>query len=212
MTSRIFFIALLVTATSFSVMAEEIDADKNPVYQNVKAQLPPAPKGFTWKFYLNAAFLKPDNWNERTSSTNIKGTSHVLYAASAEEFNEKKQFETGFSLNIIDGLKKFQNLEANKAALIYIKPMLDSHKKEDVLMLDQRKNGDFDLTFFRYRDAPPGLTPIIVHQFLMANNVTDSLHVFIFESPEASWDENWKKFGTPILSKAIVIPSLPSRK
>jgi hypothetical protein len=47
-------------------------------------------------------------------------------------------------------------------------------------------------------------------QLHLANNVTDSVHVFTFESPAESWEENWAKFGTPILSKINVLPNVPA--
>jgi hypothetical protein len=40
-------------------------------------------------------------------------------------------------------------------------------------------------------------------------NVTDSIHIFTFESPTALWDENWKKYGTPIIGKLNVLPNIP---
>jgi len=63
-------------------------------------------------------------------------------------------------------------------------------------------------TFFRYRDAPPGLKPIIVHKFILANNSADSVHVFTFKGPADSWEENWAKYGTPILSKVNILPNV----
>jgi hypothetical protein len=89
-----------------------------------------------------------------------------------------------------------------------LKPFLDAHKKEEVLFLEQSTKGDFERTFFRYRDAPPGLKPIIVHKFILANNVTDSVHIFTFESPVDLWQDNWARYGTPIFSKVNVLPEV----
>lgn len=61
---------------------------------------------------------------------------------------------------------------------------------------------------FRFRDAPPGLKPIVVHKLILANNA-DSLHIFTFESPESTWTENWEKYGTPILGRLQVVAQLP---
>jgi hypothetical protein len=46
-----------------------------------------------------------------------------------------------------------------------------------------------ETTIVRYRDAPPGLKPVIIHKFLIANDAADSVHMFTFESPESSWEE-----------------------
>ncbi|MFN3570611.1 MAG: hypothetical protein ACK4VX_10080 [Polaromonas sp.] len=172
----------------------------------ISSQLPPLPAGFEWKLYKNAVFPKPAGWHERELKT---PANSFTYATSAEDFSGNKQFEMGMSVNIFTGTQRLRGLEAKKAALMYIKIDLDTHRKEDILLLDQQPSGDYERTVFRYRDAPPGLKPVIIHKFILANNVTDSLHVFIFESPEATWAENWAKYGTPILSRLQVVAQLP---
>lgn len=134
-----------------------------------------------------------------------------VYAASPEQFSDSKQFEMGVTLQIISEPRALRNLPAKQAALLYLKPFLDAHRREDFLILDSKASGDFERTVARYRDAPPGLKPVIVHKFILANDVADSVHVFTFESPEATWKENWERFGTPILGKVNVFPNLPSR-
>ena len=134
-----------------------------------------------------------------------------VYAASPEQFSESKQFEMGVTLQIISGPRALRDIPAKKAALLYLKPLLDVHKREDFLILERNTNGDFELTFARYRDAPPGLKPVIVHKVILASDVADSVHVFTFESPEETWQENWDRFGTPILGKVNLLPNLPSR-
>ena len=110
----------------------------------------------------------------------------------------------GVTLKITGNPGKSIKLEAKKLAFAYLKPVLDSHKKEEILMLEQS-------IFFLYGDAPPGLKPIIVQWLMLANNVTDSVHQFIFESPADTWDENWAKYGPPILGKLNVVASMPSQ-
>jgi len=39
---------------------------------------------------------------------------------------------------------------------------------------------------------------------MIANNELDSVHIFTFESPEATWAENWRKYGTPILRLVFI--------
>jgi hypothetical protein len=114
----------------------------------------------------------------------------------------------GLTVQVISGTQRLRGIEAKKAVPLFLKPILDSHKKEEVLLLDLKSSGDYDRTVFRYRDAPPGLKPVIVHKFILANNVTDSMHIFTFESPEASWNENWAKYGTPVISQLQVVPQL----
>jgi len=191
-------------------MSQEAPAAPNTeqVQEAIKSHLPAAPEGFAWQLYKNAVFLKPAQWHERVTATKPGGIPVFVYAASPEEFSDIKQFEMGLTLQIISGSQHVRNIEARKMALLYLKPILDAHKKEEVLMLEQSTRGDFERTFFRYRDAPAGLKPIIVHKFILANNVTDSVHIFTFESPADTWEGNWAKYGTPILGKVNVIPTL----
>ena len=215
MTRRLQFTicAMILFFTAHLSLAQ--DAPKSPpgtelIREATKSQLPAPPEGFIWQLYKNAVFLKPGQWKEREMAASTIGIPVTVYAASPEDFSATKQFEMGLTLQIISGSQRIRNIEAKKMALAYLKPFLDAHKKEEVLMLAQSTRGDFERTFFRYRDAPQGLKPIIVHKFILANNVTDSVHIFTFESPVDTWDENWTKYGTPILSKVNVLPNVPA--
>lgn len=189
-----------------AILSQEYSPGENsssPKKVQVEVELPDPPEGFVWKSYKNAVFPKPLHWREQEAAR-TSGIPSSTYATSPEDFSATKQFEMGLTLQIITDSHKIKGIEAKKVALLYLEPFLKAHKKEEILMLDQSTKGDFEYTYFRYKDAPPGLTPIIVHKFLLANNVTDNVHVFTFESPMASWEENWSKYGTPILSKIIV--------
>ena len=202
----------LVTAmiSVMSLATAQVTQSTEQIREAIRAQLPAPPEGFIWNLYKNAVFPKPAQWQEQQMATSTAGIPIAVFAASPEEFSATKQFEMGLTVQIISGSQKIRGIEAKKMALVYLKPFLDTHKKEDVMMLEQSTRGDFERTFFRYRDAPPGLKPIIVHKFILANNMTDSVHVFTFESPTESWEENWVKYGTPILSKVNVLPNVPA--
>ncbi|OOG43037.1 hypothetical protein B0B52_10365 [Polaromonas sp. A23] len=159
--------------------------------------------------YKNTVFLKPAGWHELEGKAAANAFPMGTYATSPEPFSENKQFEMGITVQIFSGTQRLRGLEAKKAAVMFVKLALDKHKKEEVLMLSQMPSGDFERTVFRFRDAPPGLKPVIIHQFILANNVTDSMHVFTFESPEDTWAENWAKYGAPVISRLQVVPQLP---
>lgn len=183
---------------------------KSQVQEAMKSQLPAPPDGFKWQLYKNVVFLKPVAWHDGEMAQNIAGIPFTTYATSPEEFSRTKQFEMGATFELINGSQRIRGIAAKKFALLLIKPLLDTHKKEDVLMLEQKTQGDFEHTFFRYRDAPSGLKPIIVHKFIVANNATDSVNIFTFESPAETWNDNWIKYGTPIISKLNVLPNVPT--
>ena len=178
--------------------------------QNANTPLRTPPEGFVWKLYGDATFLKPRVWHERerAAATRVSARARVIatatYATSPERFGETKPFEMGLTVQVIRDSRKLFGIEAKQIARAYLIPFLNAHKEKDTLFFDHDTQGDFDHAFFRYRDAPPGGKPIIVHKFMLANNITDSVHVFTFESPAQTWDENWARYGTPILSQTGV--------
>lgn len=203
--------AALLTATQLAAAQPGPAAAPTPeqVRAAISSQLPAPPAGFSWQLYKNAVFLKPAGWHEREAQPVTGAFPIATYATSPESFSENRQFEMGLTVQVISGTQRLRGIEAKKAVPLFLKPILDSHKKEEVLMLDLKSSGDYDRIVFRYRDAPPGLKPVIVHKFILANNVTDSMHIFTFESPEATWNENWAKYGTPVISQLQVVAQLP---
>lgn len=209
--TKLFFLNILLMLALSGVRAQ--DAQKPPTSTDelsafISAQIPPPPQGFLWQQFKNSFFPKPTGWNEQILEGTLFAITRTVYAISPEKFSATKQFEMGMTLEILSGSKKTMNTEAKNLALAMLKPIFDSHKKEEILIFDQNKRGDFDIIFLRYRDAPAGLTPIIIHKFIAANNVADSVHTFTFESPVETWDSNWAKYGTPIISKINIIPTM----
>ena len=170
------------------------------IQEAINAPLPAPPAGFVWQLYEDATFLKPSTWYERERATTTNAFPVTTYATSPEHFSQEKPFEMGLTLQVIRDSQKIIGVAARQVALVYLKPFRNAHKEKDVLLFEHDTKGEFDHIFFRYRDAPPGLKPSIVHKYIVANNITDSVHAFTFESPAPSWDENWAQYGTPILS------------
>jgi len=180
-----------------------MDTDKIQAAINAQAQLPRPPEGFAWKLYGEATFLKPISWHEHEHVATTNAFPTTTYATSPESFSKTKPFEMGLTLQVMRD--SFQNIkvDAKQIADAYLQPHLDTHKKY-IIHFERNANNHVDLTTLRYKDAPPGLKPLIVHKHIMADAESDTVHIFTFESPEKSWDQNWKKFGTPILSQLRV--------
>ena len=177
-----------------------MDTDNIQAAINVQSLLSLPPEGFAWKLYGDATFLKPVSWNEREKVTTTNAFPVTTYAASPESFSEAKSFEMGLTLQVIRDTHKFIEVDAKQIAGVYLQPYLDAHKN-NIIFLERDTVNDVDRTFLRYIDTEPGLKPVIVHKFILADAATDSVHIFTFESPEKSWDQNWAKYGTPILSQ-----------
>lgn len=182
------------------------------VPHNLESKLPKPPNGFIWQLYKDATFIVPEVWVKREKTSYENGFPIYVYAASPTEFSETNFFEMGITLQIIKDSKKVKNIEAKMAALLFLKPFFEERKKEDVLMFSTDTEGDFEKIYFRYRDAPERLTPIIVHKFVMINNTSDSVHIFTFESPEKTWTSNWETFGAPIIKRVMLIATYQHKK
>lgn len=211
MNTRIRWIFLLMALASATAGAQPAlpQDEMRAMELQVISRMPPAPQGYGWRLYRNAVFLKPSGWHEQTRD--LAPERVPTYAMSPEEFSADRQFTMGMTLQIIVGPRQHAGIAPAKAALAFLAPYADSLKDENVLMYSSGKNGEFETTALRFRDAPPGLEPIIVHKFIMTNDAADSVHIFTFESLEATWQENWAAFGEPIFGKLAVLPNVAAR-
>lgn len=162
-----------------------------------------APTGFAWQQFRDVVFLSPNGWFEHTMVSSDNGFNLYTYATSPTDFSVKDKFETGFTIEIFSDLYKNKGIKAKTMAAM----LITSVKKEDILLLDSESHPGFELYYMRFKDETPGLTPIIVHRFMIANEQADAVHSFTFESPKDSWTKNWDEFGTPILKNIRLIMS-----
>lgn len=205
-------LAAACAAGAVAVLAQPAGAPptRAEVLQSIETQLPSPQAGATWKLFRNVVFQKPADWKEHERTGSIGPIPTFTWAASAEDFSPTKYFEMGITVQIIDGSARNMKSAARTIATALLHPILRSHKPEEILIQSQRVHGDNETTILRYKDAPPGLTPIIVHRYTIANDTTDTVHIFVFESPEATWDANWAKYGTLFLSRINVVPGMPA--
>lgn len=212
---RVVAVAVLMATALFGVSTHAQESGTPPVgvaeiREAIKTQLPPPPLGFDWHLYKNTVFLQALNWIEAEHVSSVGGVPMAVYAASAQAFSVSQPFEMGLTVQIISGARKARNMDAKDMAVLYLKPHVDAHTKENVLLLERSENADTERTVFRYRDTPVGSRPVIVHKFVIASNDADTVHVFTFQSPESTWSENWKAFGKPFLGKLVVLPNVPA--
>lgn len=199
-------LALLIVI-SFTVAGEELQKpDKS--HDDIAKMLPKPEAGFSWAFFRNCAFLKPDGWSTKTRPDSPDKKGYGAHAQSPEEFSETKQFEHGFTVQILFKFKEKHGVGVNDGASLMIKAKMGDRPPTDVLVFEKRQS-PIGMTYaFRYVDAPPGATPLIIHNFYIVDEAKDVIYLFTYESPKASWDENWAKFGTPLLKKILVVPTL----
>ncbi len=190
------FCALLVVVLNASCVPVQ-DAPDAPT---LASKVPHAPKGFSWKVHQGAMLLKPNGWYERTRNDVWGPIQMSVYAASPQRFSESEQFQLGVTVQVFADIKKLPGMNPTRLAQLYLKPLLDSHKREDILLANRLPRGAVETIVFRYRDAPGKALPIVVHKYLVVNDALDTVHVFTFESPESSWTDHWARYGQPILT------------
>jgi hypothetical protein len=173
------------------------------------AQLPPAPEGFSWLLYKNCSLLRPAGWHYHTRPDDPAKNLTGAFALSPEAFSEKKPFEHGFTVQIHQNVRARFGAPASEAIAAFLQPLATRLPKADLLLYKENPTPTGATRILRHRDAPPGLTPLIIHRYYVANDTNDTLHVFTYESPEARWEENWKTFGTPILGKVLILSAHP---
>jgi len=143
--------------------------------------LPAPPPGFTWQEIpeLKAALLRPGGWFFKKEEQ--KGT--LAYFITKEDISETGEFQTGLTVNVFH-LKKDSAVDRGQNLIEQIAATKHGEKFS-------REVGPFKEYGCLYKDTDATGTSV-VHTLAVANPKTNTLYLFIFESPQASWDEAWK--------------------
>jgi hypothetical protein len=154
--------------------------------------LPNPPSGFTWQQIpeLKAALLRPDGWFFRQE--NEKGT--VAYFITKEDISRTGQFDTGLTVNVFR-LKKDSAVDRGKA-------IIDNIASKNHVEESTHSVGPFQEFSCLSKDTDASGS-IVMYTLTVANPKTNTLYLFIFESPEASWDAAWK-VGKPIMDSLAI--------
>jgi hypothetical protein len=158
--------------------------------------LPKPPAGLAWQEIpeLKAAFLKPDGWFFKRESG--KGT--LAYFITKEDINKTGEFETGLTVNVFR-LKQDSAVDRGKA-------LIDQMSEKHHVMTQSRESGPFKEFTCEMTDTDATGTTMI-HALTVANPKTNTLYLFIFESPAATWDVAWK-LGQQIMDKLSIDDSI----
>jgi len=148
---------------------------------------PTPPAGFTWQEVpeLKAAFLKPDGWFYKREEQ--KGT--LAYFITKENIDKDGRFQTGLTVNVFH-LKKDSAVERGKAII----QQLATTKNVEAFGTEV---GPFREFACLAKDTNSSGT-VVIYTLAVANPKTNTLYLFIFESPESDWDTAWK-LGKPMV-------------
>lgn len=143
--------------------------------------LPSAPSGFSWQEIpeLKAALLRPQGWFFRREES--KGT--LAYFITKEDISKTGEFQTGLTVNVF-------HLKKDNAA-VKAKSMIDSVAAKYHGEQWSKVVVPFVEFGCSYKVADASGT-IVSQSLAIANPKTNTLYLFIFESPEADWDSAWK--------------------
>ncbi|MGD0889451.1 MAG: hypothetical protein ABR889_09410 [Acidobacteriaceae bacterium] len=154
--------------------------------------LPKPPSGFTWQEIpeLKAAFLRPDGWFFKQEAN--KGT--LAYFITKEDMNKTGEFETGLTVNVFR-LKQESAVDRGKT-------MIDQMVLKDHGTKWARTVGSFQEFGCQMEDTDSTGTTVM-QALTVANPKTNTLYLFLFESPKSDWDVAWK-LGKPIMDSLAI--------
>jgi len=154
------------------------------------------PEGFRWVLFRGVALMRPISWHEYSLGN--------TYCSSIESVPDNGKFETGVTVQVLRNIRKKTKVSPTQAAILILK---GEQKKENTkLLMNSHKYDDIETLVYRYRNAPKGMEPIIVHQYFQINEKEDFINIITFETTEAKWDTYWNNQGKIILGKIAAIP------
>jgi hypothetical protein len=140
---------------------------------------------------LKAAFLKPQGWFFKREEQ--KGT--LAYFITKENIDQNGEFKTGLSINVFTNLKKSKAVDQ---AQYMIANLVKKYHVEP----HERRVGVFYELRCELKDSDATGT-IVMRELAVANTKTDTLCLFIFESPESEWSTA-SKTGDQVMDQLIL--------
>ena len=181
---------VLADGTSESERSEDLRA-------RILEMLPKAPEDFQWVIFRGVAMLRPLYWNEYA-----KGAT---YCTSVESVAEKGSFETGATIQIIrDVGDKYQGSLLSLVAEMIKK--IEAKAENSRHILNVNEHDEVKTVVHRYRNAPDGLTPIIIHNYYQVSKKNEFINIITFETTEEKWDLYWDKEGKTIIGMIVGVP------
>ncbi|WP_226186841.1 hypothetical protein [Hymenobacter nitidus] len=148
-----------------------------------------APMGFKWQLLpeVKAAMLLPYTWSYKAETSR----DAQAYFLTRERIVPGGQFQTGVSLNVVRQMKA----KSKQSAAAYAQAFSASSGRkagQQVLGQESKVQGPLRLYGVRYRVTGGAAGAKIIQQWAIANTVTDTFYLLLFESPEKDWPQAWK--------------------
>lgn len=160
----------------------------------------PAPDGFHWQKLegIHASVLAPDGWSFFAEEAEGK----KAYFITQEKFSPPAGFKTGYSLNCIKGVSQKTRVRPSAYIEAFTRTMDGQHS-----LIEPRQNttGPFKMIWFGVIAQQAKEDATRMTYMLIANDVTDTAYVAIFEAPLADWEKAYQK-GYPMLRNLALEP------
>lgn len=181
---------LLLLLTLFAWLGPQVARADDP--------LPAPPTGYRWQKLdpIGARLLIPAGWFFRAEES--RGT--LAYFVTREKFDATGQFRVGLTLNCIKGVsRKAQSKPSEYVAQFAAKadamyPTFDRGSKSA---------GPFRILWYSLIDAKNDPNAAHAIHYLVANDTTDTMYLFIFEAPVSEW-EKYAHIGDVLLKNSLL--------
>lgn len=184
--------------TNKQIAEQEVNQDSTTeLKEKIHQMLPKPTSGYVWKVFRGVAIQRPAKWNEYSEG----GT----YCSSVESVSENRMFETGVTIQVIRDVEKKTSRSPSQLISIMLRDLAGKPENKK-LIYKVNKHDDLDTVVFRYRNAPPKIVPIVVHQYFQVSDKNDFLNIITFETTEKNWDKYWASEGETILSNVATVP------
>ena len=155
-----------------------------PAPARPETKLPAPPEGLSWKRIeeVKATFLLPDGWHFKAEASG--GT--LAYFFTPGKLRKGDVFDTGLTINVFRNLK---DKNAVAYAEAFVAEAARQHEALDGWKLDAGLLQGFGVVTQVVKPEEP---PHRMAYHLIGNSRTNTLYLLWFESPEATWDAQWK--------------------
>jgi hypothetical protein len=175
-------LARIVAATFLFAVASGVLATEQP------PAIDDAPSGFEWYVFEagKSACLRPLDWFVRTE---VKGDTAAVFF-SKENIDEAGKFETGLTLNVARRIHERTGRSPTQYAAAYLDVLLEKHP--DAKRFENPDHDGMRGIGAAYLDesASPA---VVIYTFLLSDDESDILRIFILESPQKDWEEVWAR-------------------
>lgn len=157
------------------------------------------PKGFSWKRFegIQALLLVPRGWHVKERKD--KGAVSVLIAK--DKIGDDDDFMTGFSLNAVKDIPSRYKMPPSEYAFLLMEKKRQEGESKGLGASPEDRRFKGYRGFFRFGSEPAGKK--VQYVIVLGNDVTGTIYMISFESPEDKWDEAWKT-GSVILNNLVL--------